>query len=81
MEHYGKVIAPFVDLVNFDVDINASVMMELEGDRPGLTLTATKPIPAGSQITLDAGRFANTALFSNHGFIYPQNPFVAPALF
>lgn len=63
---------PLIDMANHSFSPNAKVRTEAEG---GVSLVATEPIAAESEITISYGHVQNDELLLDYGFLVPENPF------
>ena len=72
-------MVPIMDLFNHGKNINTSWKYDTLGDKEGFILKATTQIPAGTQLMIEYGKYANHALLYQYGFVTPDNMYNVPA--
>ena len=74
-----SVLIPFFDMINHSSDqsnVKLEVVETKEEDESFYALCATRPIPAGNEVTLSygSGEASAVELLLNYGFVSPKNP-------
>ena len=74
----GPYLLPLVDLLNHS---SLSPSTVLTRTATGFSMTATRAIPAGTEVTHSYGPFDNSSLLKTYGFVTPDPPLCSPVAF